>query len=495
MVRSSDRWPVASAGAFPRAAAYRALFAEGPGGLVREDGPGWLGGPDSERRVQCVWFDPQWRPPELATHDGERVEVENPGAWNLEDGPDFLGAALRIGPHRRRIEGDVEIHLRASDWTAHGHAADPRYARVRAHVTYAPGVLPAAALPAGAVQIALRDALRARATFSFDAVDPTLYPYGSAGEPAPCATVLADWSPDEREAFLRAAGEERLRRRAAAFAFAARERGWRRVFYEECFAALGYKHNKVPFRRLAERVGPEALAEESGGDPDTAYALLLGVAGLLPRDVRKEWDAETRRFVRRLWDAWWRREDAWSAQVLPAGGWRLAGVRPPNHPARRLMAAARLFAGGAPLLDELRELAARDPAGFPRRALARLDAGEPTYWDRRLSWSGPAAPAAAALIGPSRGAALLVNVVVPILAAAGGAATPVAGLLDALPAEADNAHIRSTARALFGPGWPPSLARSAIRRQGLLQIFHDFCLNRRARCARCRLPAWLERRR
>jgi hypothetical protein len=34
----------------------------------------------------------------------------------MEPGPDFLGAVLRIGPERRRIRGDVEIHLRPSDW-------------------------------------------------------------------------------------------------------------------------------------------------------------------------------------------------------------------------------------------------------------------------------------------------------------------------------------------------------------------------------------------
>jgi hypothetical protein len=113
-----------------------------------------------------VWFDPALRPPALKTERGEEVVVEDPGLWNLEAGPDFLGAALRIGPGRRRITGDVEIHIHPSDWAAHRHRTDPRYAGVRVHVTYYPGRAAAGSLPAGALQLALKDALAANPMFS-----------------------------------------------------------------------------------------------------------------------------------------------------------------------------------------------------------------------------------------------------------------------------------------------------------------------------------------
>ena len=97
------------------------------------------GGRWTERHLQCVWYNASLRPDALATDDGEPVEVESCGRWNLEAGPDFLDAVLLVGTERRRLVGDVEVHIRPSGWTQHRHNADPRYANVIAHVTYFPG--------------------------------------------------------------------------------------------------------------------------------------------------------------------------------------------------------------------------------------------------------------------------------------------------------------------------------------------------------------------
>ena len=132
--------------------------------------------PFSERHLQCVWADDRLRPAHLATAAGEPVQVEHPGEWNTGPGPDFLNAALRVGPELRRIVGDVEIHVRPADWQRHRHAGDPRYRRVCAHVAYFPGTLPAADLPPGTLQIAMRPALDAQPDFSFDNVDLLAYP-------------------------------------------------------------------------------------------------------------------------------------------------------------------------------------------------------------------------------------------------------------------------------------------------------------------------------
>ena len=55
------------------------------------------GFPFSERHVQAAWYDPEFRPAHLITTTGEPLTVEQPGRWNLEAGPDFLGAVLRVG--------------------------------------------------------------------------------------------------------------------------------------------------------------------------------------------------------------------------------------------------------------------------------------------------------------------------------------------------------------------------------------------------------------
>ena len=126
------------------------------------DGVAW-----NERHLQCIWADARLRPP-LATTGGEPIEVLSPGVWNGGPGPDFRGAILRIGG--RRAAGDVEIHVRPSDWAAHGHDGDPRYANVVLHVAWFPPA-PGAALPDIPLAL-LADAMLARPGFSFDQIDP-----------------------------------------------------------------------------------------------------------------------------------------------------------------------------------------------------------------------------------------------------------------------------------------------------------------------------------
>ena len=483
--------PLVDAALFPRAAWYAGA---GAGGRWRESGARARLFPWSERHLQIVWHDNALRPGRLATADGEPVEIEDPGAWNLEAGPDFLGAAVRVGAERRRLAGDVEVHIHPSAWSAHGHGADPRYRRVRLHVTFFPGRLPADALPPGAVQIALRDALAADPAFSFDNLDLTAYPYALRAPAPPCRLELLHWSGPAKQTVLDAAGEERLRRKAERMALLIAERGRAEAVYEETLAALGYKQNRAPFRRLARALPCAELRERAAGDPAAAFALLAGTAGLLPDTADPRWDAETASFFRTVWRAWWRQAADLGPRALPRPAWQLAGVRPANHPLRRLMAAAVLFGGARTPDEDWIEEAQRRPARCLERVVGSLVSLRGPYFDRRAVFGGRAGRPAA-LVGRERAEALAVNVFAPLLAAAGEAGALRQGLLDALPSEADNAILRLAALNVLGPDHPPSLCRGGLRRQGLLQIFHDFCLNDRSRCAACPFPGHLRRHR
>ncbi|MBN1556966.1 MAG: DUF2851 family protein [Lentisphaerae bacterium] len=477
---------------FPLAAQYPA----GPPAamLLRERRPQPPVFPFTERHLQCVWADPAWRPATLHTSDGRMLRVETPGRWNLEAGPDFLEAVLRLGPHGRRLHGDVEIHVHPRGWLEHGHGGDPRYAHIAAHVTYFDAPLPPDALPPGTVRVALQRALQADPAFSFENIDVTAYPYAClrAARP-PCAVAFAVLPPDRRAQVLAAAGHERLRIKADRLGAAAAARGADQALYEETFAALGYKHNSAPLRALARRV-PYALLRDSCADALDAYTLLVGAAGLLPTRPSPRWDRATRTFVRRLWSIWWKRHAA-GRHPAQAGNWRLDGLRPQNHPVRRLAAAALLFGPPTDLADRFAGIPLDKP-GTAVAALQRLFAEVTTpgrdsglaYWTHRLSFGRPPGPKPVALLGAPRRAAVVTNVVLPFLAVQGRTVTP---LLDVLPAGQDNALLRETAHALFGRDHDPALYRDGIRRQGLLQIFHDFCLNNRNACRDCPLPAAL----
>lgn len=85
-----------------------------------------------EAAVQRAWEALAFDREHLQTLESDLVEVLFPGIINESDGPDFKNAIIRMGG--LQLYGDVEIHINAGAWNAHGHQHDPNYNRVILHV-------------------------------------------------------------------------------------------------------------------------------------------------------------------------------------------------------------------------------------------------------------------------------------------------------------------------------------------------------------------------
>ncbi|MBC8207179.1 MAG: DUF2851 family protein [Kiritimatiellales bacterium] len=459
---------------FSGAAAYRQWVSPGE---VRESSSRYF--PYTERHVQALWFDDSLRPTNLKTARGEPVIVENPGRWNLEAGPDFSGAVLRIGREKRRVAGDAEIHIFSNDWKNHSHHADPRYEGVRFHITWFPGTPDESLFPPGTIHISLYDIC----LIDLESIDVTAYPYqeprasktfpmsGRGPEGSGCQMSLHPHvfpsignDPNHVIQCLENAGQERLRQKTQRMAWLISERGEAQALYEEIAAALGYKNNKTPFRNLAQSLPISSLAQY-GDDWETVYAVLLGLSGLLPKQPGAKWSTESKNYFRSLWDCWWREEHKWEeTALLTRADWSFSGLRPLNHPVRRLCALAQWIVSG--FFDDAFATRLVSPkiceggSAVPQRSC---------FWATHIGWTGTAKKAE--LVGKGRLQAIELNVLVPFRLAKGASS-----ILENLPVEPMNSIIRETAYTLFGPDHSPKLYRSALARQGLIQIFNDFIL-------------------
>ena len=86
-----------------------------------------------EKLLHYVWRHKLYPLQPLHTTTGQTVEVIDPGLPNTHDaGPDFFNAKLKIDG--TLWVGNVEIHVRASDWHRHGHDRDKAYDSVILHV-------------------------------------------------------------------------------------------------------------------------------------------------------------------------------------------------------------------------------------------------------------------------------------------------------------------------------------------------------------------------
>jgi len=244
-----------------------------------------------EKLLQKIWLRGDFDRAAAITTDGRRVRVVFPGRWNLLGGPDFIGARIRFddGPV---VQGDIELHLRADDWAAHGHARDAAYDGVILHVVL---FVPAArhitagaggrTLPVLALLPLLHHDLE---EFAADDAVETL-----ADRPAARLTEeLGRLPPETLATLLRTHAEARWREKVRFARLRVARLGWAAACHHTALEILGYRFNRAPMLRLA---------------------------GAVP-----------------LWE--WEMEDVDPEEIFAreAEGWSLQGFRPANHPRARV---------------------------------------------------------------------------------------------------------------------------------------------------------------
>ena len=70
----------------------------------------------------------------LKTAQNEPILIIKTGEYLELSGPDFFNAQLKIG--KQKWAGNIEIHLKSSDWYLHNHEKDPAYENVILHVVW-----------------------------------------------------------------------------------------------------------------------------------------------------------------------------------------------------------------------------------------------------------------------------------------------------------------------------------------------------------------------
>jgi len=81
-----------------------------------------------------VWQHKKFAVTQLQTTTGESIQILNSGQYLQQTGPDFFNAQLIIG--NQKWAGNIEIHLKSSDWYLHNHEKDTNYDSVILHVVW-----------------------------------------------------------------------------------------------------------------------------------------------------------------------------------------------------------------------------------------------------------------------------------------------------------------------------------------------------------------------
>ena len=433
----------------------------------------------SELELQARWFAGDFGK-EFVSTNGDKIEIIQFGVWNREAGPDFRDAAIRINACEP-INGCIEIDLLDRSWETHGHAINPAFEATVLHV------------------FAQRSnhAFFTRTHLNRDVpqvcIDPATLPEAfnatvPLARPGRCQAPLKNL-PEERVcSVLDAAAQFRLRQKANRIRNKVEAHGRDETLFQEIATALGYKENKLPFTLLTQRF-PLRLLRESAEDCE---ALLFGAAGFLETPDLDIYDKSARAYVRQLWDRWWPHRDDLQRLVLPAKAWHISGTRPVNHPQRRLAALA-VLAREWPRLQRASGKSSIAAANDFFQTLAH------PFWNFHYTLSSKASPKEMALIGDSRVADILANVLFPFWAAhdrkdQSSSNTRLWSEYGRLPAQLSNRRLETAATRLFGNDpRRKQFLRTVAHQQALLQIYEDFCMQDNSDCAQCPFPEQMDK--
>ena len=416
---------------------------------------------------------------DLVTDAGQQLQIIYPGRASNCSGCDFLDAVFSIDG--KVIKGDIEIHVKSSQWYSHGHNQDPKYNRIVLHIAMWHDSRSPTLLQNGkTIPTVCLSSFLGNSVDKFHRADLRRHPLPSC----PQAREYLNTACLNR--LLATAGEKRFAAKKTSFQIALNEDEAGQVLFRGIARALGYANNTEPCEELADRI-PLSLLEKLEPEPDAVrQAWILGTAGLLPSQrlntTYKPFEDEEVEKLETIW------ESTGAVATMKKTNWCFFRVRPDNFPTRRLIALSHILAryGKSGLLQGMLELVEKAPPQAGHRWLEDgLTIAGQGYWANHFDF-GVVKKRSSALLGREKAAEIAINVILPFVCAWGKiVAEPklkkkAAQIYHHYPKLGDNELTRYMKQQLL---LKSQVGLSARQQQGLIHIFNTYCRCRS--CASC----------
>lgn len=396
-----------------------------------------------EELMYYVWQQKMFQ--SILTLDNTEIEIINPGLRNLDAGPDFFNAKIRIND--TLWAGNVEMHVRASDWFRHHHHDDRAYDSVILHIV----------LQADAV-IRLHDGEMVK-TVVMKIPQDVMEKYErltNSGQlifsaincrkhlNAVPSLILHDWQTS--------LAIQRMMNKISRVKdiIDNKQKSWPEAFYVLLCRSLGTGINSDSCERLARSL-PYVYLQKHADNIRQLEAMLLGQGNLIEDETtRSEYE-----FLRAKFN------------LRPIGNcaWKHSKIRPVSSPRSRLKALSIIINRQPNLFAKILEC--QDV-----KSLTKL-----LYVPN--------------LLGASTIGSIIINSVIPTIMAYGQWQEDLdlcersIDMLEALPSEA-NRYMEQW----ISCGIP---LRSALESQAMLQLYKEYCEPHR--CLKCRIGCWLMKQR
>ncbi|MCB9283135.1 MAG: DUF2851 family protein [Lewinellaceae bacterium] len=346
-----------------------------------------------EEFLHFVWRTKRFDLDALRTTMGHPVRIHDFGRHNSDAGPDFLHTRIQIDD--TLWAGNVEIHIRASDWLAHQHHLDPAYDNVILHVVWEEDTplqrangerIPTLELEgriAPSIWQSYQD-LRYQTNwlacrFHFNGVEPLIV----QGWIERLMVERLEHKTQQLEPLLKGIQND-----------------WETLLYRQIARGLGLVVNAGPMEHLAQ-LAPIQLLWKYRDQPELVEAFLFGQAGMLERHFEEEYPQLLQTHYRFL-------QNKHNLRPMNASAWKFSRLRPAAFPTIRIAQLAALVCQSPRWFSDLIHPAREEAIRHFFQQLATS-----WYWHTHYQFDKPAVPHLCQ-IGHDTVDLLMINAISPI---------------------------------------------------------------------------------
>jgi hypothetical protein len=413
----------------------------------------------NESFLHYLWQFQYFEKTNLLSSDGEGLTVLKTGLPNSNAGPDFFNAKIKIG--ELEWVGNVEIHIKSSDWFAHHHEKDAAYDNVILHVVWDND------------KPVLRNGTTIPTLELKNRVDPALlHEYKklvNSSFSIACQKTFRQADDLIKLSMLDKALMQRLEAKANQVSELLKfnKNDWEETTYQLLAKHFGFKVNGDPFFQLSKSLSYKTIQKQNG--ITQVEALLFGQAGMLETKTKDE-------YITLLFREYHLLEQKYALTELKMSHsqWRFLRLRPANFPTIRLAQFAALLFNVKNIFSQL--ISIESYSSVQRIFMQQ----QSPYWKTHYRF-GKKAKGDVPELGEASIQNIVINTVAPLLVAYGKHKDEqmyvdrAVELLQQLPAEQNKITKEWNALGLK--------VKNAFDSQAVIELYNNFCQKRQ--CLNC----------
>lgn len=282
----------------------------------------------NEDFLYYLWKHQKFNFADLITVKGNRLEIIKTGQINTNSGPDFSEGHIKLD--EISWYGQIEMHIKTSDWEEHNHQADPAYNNVVLHVVWEHDKEIVRQDGSTIPTVELKDKINPELLIRYNLLKEAL-------DIIPCRNQAGKMKQIHAISMIERCTGKRLEKKAESILnlLSQNNGDLEETSFQLTMKYIGFKINAQPMEQLA-RMLPLRLLQKNVHQPKVVEALLLGQAGLL-KDPKVNYSRE----LRALYDFYKVKYNLPSP--LEPHLWKFMRMRPANFPTLRLAQMAAII--------------------------------------------------------------------------------------------------------------------------------------------------------